>query len=264
MSPYLTVSEEMKNAARDVPRAMISSILINGLLGFIWLIVLLYVSPPLPTLLTFRVPFIGIVSTAYSNLGGTIFVELIIIYTAAAATIGLTSSTSRTVWAFARDKGLPLNPFLSRVNQKWEVPVNAIAVTTFLEMLLVVIYFGNTTAFNAILSLATVAMYLTYFIPIALMLFYARRKRELVFGPWKLGRMGWVLNLIAVMFTGFFFVLLNFPPVRESPFRKWLMAVLSGYGGEYELFEFDVGGGDDFCGGVLFRVWEEILSGPCY
>src|SRR3981189_2304157 len=109
----------MKHAARDVPRAMISSILINGLLGFIWLIALLYVSPPLPTLLNFPVPFIGIVSTAYANLGGTIFVELIIIYTAAAATIGLTSSTSRTVWAFSRDRGLPFNTFLSRVSRKW-------------------------------------------------------------------------------------------------------------------------------------------------
>jgi choline transport protein len=201
----------MRNAAVDVPRSMVVSILVNGTMGFVWLITLLYVAPNLSLLLTYPVPFIGIIINALNNLGGTIFVELIIIYSAVAATIGLVSSTSRTLWAFARDKGIPFSTFFSRVNNRDQIPANAVVISTLISMLIGVIYFGNTTAFNAILSVATTSMYLTYLVPIALMLY--GRKNHVVLGPWNLGRFGLLLNVVAVLFTFFFFVLLNFPPV---------------------------------------------------
>ena len=133
---------------------MIWSVLINGLMGFVWVITLLYVSPDLNTLLTepTGVAIIGILSAAF-NVGGTIFVSVILIYMLVVASVGLTASTSRTVWAFARDRGLPFQQFLTYVSPKWNVPTNAIAVVTCMEMIIGVIYFGNTTAFRALPTL---------------------------------------------------------------------------------------------------------------
>src|SRR5438477_28954 len=155
---------------------MVWSVAINGLMGFVWVITLLYVSPDLNTLLNepTGVAIIGILSPAF-NVGGTIFVSVILIYITLVASVGLTASASRMVWAFARDRGLPFQQFLTYVSPKWNVPSNAIAIVTCMEMIVGVIYFGNSTAFRAILSVATIAMLFTYLVPPALMLFYARQ-----------------------------------------------------------------------------------------
>ena len=83
------------------------------------------------------VPFIGIIINALNNLGGTIFVELIIIYSAVAATIGLVSSTSRTLSASAQDKGIPFSSFFSRVNNPDQIPANAVVISTLISCSLV-------------------------------------------------------------------------------------------------------------------------------
>jgi choline transport protein len=193
---------------------MVWSVFINGLMGFVWVITLLYVSPNLNTLLNnpTGVAIIGILSPAF-NIGGTIFVEVILMYIAVVATIGLTASASRTVWAFARDNGLPFQRHLTYVSPNSKVPSNAIAVITIIEMTIGAIYFGNTTAFQAVLSVATIAILFTYLVPPALMLFYARRNLPLKYGPFKLGKFGVILNIISSAFTFLFFVLLNFPTV---------------------------------------------------
>ena len=193
---------------------MIWSVLINGLMGFVWVITLLYVSPDLNTLLTepTGVAIIGILSAAF-NVGGTIFVSVILIYITLVASVGLTASASRMVWAFARDRGLPFQQFLTYVSPKWNVPSNAIAIVTCMEMIVGVIYFGNSTAFRAILSVATIAMLFTYLVPPALMLFYARQHMPIKYGPFKLGKFGIFLNMVSCAFTLLFLVLLNFPTV---------------------------------------------------
>lgn len=252
-------SEEMRNAALDVPRSMVTSIIVNGTMGFVWLITLLYVAPDLNILLTYPVPFIGIIINAINNIGGTIFIDLVIIYSAITATIGLISSASRTLWAFARDKGIPFNNFFCKITTRDKVPGNAVVISTFIAMLIGVIYFGNTTAFNAILSVATTSMYFTYLVPIALMLY--SRKNHVSLGPWNLGKFGIVLNIIAVLFTFFFFILLNFPPVQTL--MTLANQVLSRHRPEHELFMLDAWWSYSVCDRVLYRSWEESLSRTC-
>jgi choline transport protein len=193
---------------------MVWSVFINGLMGFVWVITLLYVSPNLNALLSnpTGVAIIEIISPVF-NLRGTIFVEVLLMYIAVVATIGLTASVSRTVWAFARDNGFPFQRHLIYVDPNSKVPTTAIAVVTIIEMMIGVIYFGNTTAFQAVLSVATIAILFTYFVPPALMLFYARKNIPLQYGPFKLGKFGVFLNMVSSGFTFLFLVLLNFPTV---------------------------------------------------
>ena len=224
LSTYLVfgpnISEEIRCAARDVPRVMVWSVFINGAMGFVWVTTLLYVSPDLNTVLTEDngAAIIVILSAAFKSLAATIFVELLLIYIGTVATVGLTASASRIMWAFARDKGFPFQQFLTNVSPKWQVPVNAIITVVIIQMLIGTINFGNTTAFQAIVSLATIAILFTYLVPPALMLLYARRNMKIQYGPFKLGRFGIFLNIISCGFTFLFFVLLNFPTV-QAPFR---------------------------------------------
>ena len=197
---------------------MVWSVFINGAMGFVWVITLLYVSPDLNAVLTEdnRAAIIVILSAAFKSLGATIFVELLLIYIGTVASVGLTASASRMMWAFARDKGFPFQQFLTHISPKWQVPANAIVIIVIIQMVIGTINFGNTTAFQAIVSLATIAILFTYLVPPALMLLYARRNMKIEYGPFKLGRFGIFLNTISCSFTLLFFILLNFPTVQAS------------------------------------------------
>ncbi|CAH0036135.1 unnamed protein product [Clonostachys rhizophaga] len=122
----------------------------------------------------------------------------------AVAVAGVTS-TSRTLWAFARDRATPFSGFLSHIKQKKQVPVRAIWIILILQIVLGFIYLASSTAFNAILSMAIVSMYASYFIPIAAMLFGGRgRVQSADYGPFKLGDrlgIGWIL--VSMVFSTF-------------------------------------------------------------
>jgi choline transport protein len=203
---------------------MVWSVFINGAMGFVWVITLLYVCPDLNAVLTEDngAAIIVILSAAFKSQGATIFVELLLIYIGTVASVGLTASASRMMWAFARDKGFPFQQFLTHISPKWQVPVNAIVIIVIIQMLIGTINFGNTTAFQAIVSLATIAILFTYLVPPALMLLYARRNMKIEYGPFKLGRFGIFLNIISCGFTLLFFVLLNFPTV-QAPYYSFLI-----------------------------------------
>jgi amino acid transporter len=51
--------------------------------------------------------------------------------------------------------GLPFSDFLSKVEPKRSVPVNALCLTVFVQLALNSIYFGTLTGFETVISIAT-------------------------------------------------------------------------------------------------------------
>jgi amino acid transporter len=74
---------------------------------------------------------------------------------------------------------------------------------------------GSTTAFNAIVSLGTVALYISYLMPIVL-IFYRRiaRSSSLLYGPFRLGKLGIAINLVSIVYTVYVSIFLLFPPYQ--------------------------------------------------
>ena len=68
---------------------------------------------------------------------------------------------------------------------------------------------------NAILSLSTLALYVSYVIPIILLIMKRLRKEHIDFGPFKLGRSGLWINIYAVVFAIYIIIFLPFP--AETP-----------------------------------------------
>ncbi|KAF2025493.1 amino acid transporter [Setomelanomma holmii] len=157
------LAEEMPRASRNVPLAMIGSVTVNGVLGIGYCIILLFCTGPLETLLATPTgfPFIRIFFDATQSRVGTTLLSLTITLIAIAATSAGITSTSRTFWAFARDKATPFDRYFSHVNHTSQV-------------LLGFIYLGNTTAFNAILSTAVLGLYASYLVPIIYFMVYGR------------------------------------------------------------------------------------------
>lgn len=99
------MSEETKNARENVPRATMSGIMINGLLGFGMLVTILYCAGDLMAAFASPTgfPFIEILVSATGSIAGTTAMVSIIVIIAFVATIGSLTTTSRQLWAFARD-----------------------------------------------------------------------------------------------------------------------------------------------------------------
>ena len=103
------MSEEIQNASVIVPRAIVWSIVLNGILGFGMLIAVLFCIGDIDTVLNapYIYPYIEIFVQGTGNVGASTGMAVIIIVLAICTTIAVLASSSRMTWAFARDRGLP-------------------------------------------------------------------------------------------------------------------------------------------------------------
>lgn len=106
----------------------------------------------------------------------------------------------------------PSASLLSKVDNKRQIPTNAILVTTTFLALLGLINIGSTAAFNAIVSLAVLGLELSYLVPICFLLYYRLMSPgSIIYGPWCMGRIGVFVNTLSIAFLIFTCVFLPFP-----------------------------------------------------
>lgn len=144
------MSEEIKDAGKTVPRAMIGAYLMNGSLGIVFLISYMFMITDVDAALNDATgyPHIWVFSQAVSA-GGVVALNTIPTVLIFAGTLTFNLSTSRQTWAFARDKGLPFSNWIGHVDKKLQVPANAVTVTCIITIALSLINIGSDVAFNA-------------------------------------------------------------------------------------------------------------------
>jgi hypothetical protein len=119
------MSEEVQNAAMNIPRAMIYSTIVNGIISFGATICILYTMGSVFGLLTSPTgsPIIQIVyQTTQSKRATTALVSLVLT-NGVFASFSTTASVSRLIWAFARDNGLPFSSFFVKVQSSTSLPI---------------------------------------------------------------------------------------------------------------------------------------------
>ncbi|KIO25996.1 hypothetical protein M407DRAFT_75027, partial [Tulasnella calospora MUT 4182] len=117
--------------------------------------------------------------------------------------------SGRCTWAFSRDGGIPFSRVWSKVNKRYDVPVNALLLSAAVDCLLGLIYLGSSAAFNAFTGVATICLSVSYGIPILVSLL---RGRKLVRNAtFSLGRFGVIINVITVIWISFAIVLFTMP-----------------------------------------------------
>ncbi|KAK3654172.1 hypothetical protein LTR56_004227 [Elasticomyces elasticus] len=215
------MAEEVHNPKVVIPRAMIGTILINGLLGFGMIIALLFSTGDPTALLESPVslagyPFIQIYYNAVQSLPATNAMTAVSLVIVIMANFGLQAGCSRTVWAFARDKGLPASRYLEHVSPRSQVPFRAVMLSVAIQSLLGLINIGSSTAFNAFVNSAAVTLYITYITPVILGVLKRMRGEPIPYGPFSLGKYRNFVNGFAIVYTLFtsFFLLW---PIMISP-----------------------------------------------
>ncbi|KAL8668430.1 MAG: hypothetical protein Q9168_006936 [Polycauliona sp. 1 TL-2023] len=196
------MSEEIANASTNVPRSMVVSVLLNGTLGFAMLIAVLFCSgdPTADAIVDTPTgyPFIAIFVQATQSVGGSTGMAVVIVALGICATIAFLASTSRMTWAFARDHGLPMWQYLSKVSlgrpalfrpynapsvaqeliyppkqvePRSSIPLVSILTSVTIACLLALINIGSPTAFNGVISLTISGLYSSYLLASGLLLY---------------------------------------------------------------------------------------------
>ena len=211
------MAEEMKGATTALPLALVSSIVINGTLGFAMLIAVLFCIGDLDAALESPTgyPFIAIFTSATQSVAGGTGLTAVVLTFSFYATIAVLTAASRQLWAFSRDNGLPFSKFASYVDPKLRLPTPAIGITVIVTCLLSLINIGSVTAFNAMISLVVAGYLASYILPLTLMIWRRLTDPTLELGPWNMGKTGNWVNMFAVVWAIIAFFFSFWPPLMN-------------------------------------------------
>ena len=200
--------EEIPAPRKNIPRVIWLSVALGSLTGFIFMVVCLFCVQGLETVLnpSTGLPFVNLMAEVIGIKGGVALLSLFI-FNGMGQAVSLMTTASRLTWGFARDGGIPWSGYFSRVNETWRVPARALCLQGGIIALVGVLYTFADTVLEAILGVSTIALTISYGMPIVALLVVGRDK--LPPGEFSLGRFGPILNWISVIYcvvtTVFFF-----------------------------------------------------------
>lgn len=206
------VTEETKNPRKNAPWGIVLAVGISVVFGFIMLVAVTLSIPDLAQVTALGDDaFTGILKL---RLGETNGKALAILIAGAMWLCGLgaMTSASRMVYAFARDGGLPYAKFWARVSSKHRVPANAIWGLAALAMLLVL----SVDLYTAVVSIATIALYISYGLPIFARLLGRKNKIKDEVGPWNMGRLSTPIAALGVIWICFIVIVFVLPPNQQA------------------------------------------------
>ena len=149
--------EELKDARKQAPRAIVMSVYLGAITGFCFLVAMCFCIGDIEATATSStgVPLIQIFYDSTGSVGGTCALTCLITVIVLVCANSLMAEGSRSVFAFARDRGLPFSTVLSKVESKKRVPIYAILLSFVVQMAFNSIYFGTITGFNTVITVAT-------------------------------------------------------------------------------------------------------------
>ncbi|KAF9641141.1 hypothetical protein BFW01_g500 [Lasiodiplodia theobromae] len=204
----LHIAEEIKDAPKTAPRAMVWSMIFSGLTSFLCAIVMSFCYGNWEVYMQSDLPFVSwFIDTLRGVTGGTAFLVAIIVLPNFLIVIGINTASSRLVWSMARDNALPLSKWFAKINQTLQTPLNAILLFISLEIVIGVIVFVSDYAFQVIVSFGGVAMQMSYLIPVLLLLWRDRSALPLQ-RAFTLGRFGLGINIAAACWSSLIIVML--------------------------------------------------------
>ena len=207
------VAEETIDPRRRAPWGMLMSVVVSGVFGYLLVLSLTWAIPNLARVLNTKdaggnaVPAVlAIVELALGARTGVAVLGLTVLAMWFCGLAAVTS-VSRTFYAFARDRGLPLSNLWGRISERHKTPAAAIWLSVGLAFAALV-YSG---AYAVVTAISVVGFYLSYIIPVYLgwrnKRLWIRRR-----GPWHLGRSSNIINLLAVAWTVFICTIMVLPP----------------------------------------------------
>jgi amino acid transporter len=208
------VSEETVDPRRRVPWGIVNSVAISAVVGYLLLLAITLSIRSIPAVLGAtdasgnKIPaVIAICRQAVGYRAGGILSLLaaMAMWFCGLATV---TSSSRTIYAFARDDGMPLSGLWRTVVNKHLTPAPAIWLSVGMAFVLSI----YSKTYSVITSISVLGLYVSYVLPVWLGWRARRAHSWTQRGPWHLGAYSSAVNVVAISWTGLMCIIMMMPP----------------------------------------------------
>lgn len=254
--------EEVQQPAREVPKAIVLSVAAAGVTGVIYLIPILFVLPDVQYLLAAASgqPIGLLFKTVTGSAGGGFGLLFLILGILIFAGTGALTASSRCTYAFARDGAIPGSRWFGTTNEKLGIPLWGLVLSTTVDCLLGLIYFGSTAAFNSFTGVATICLSCGYGLPILVSVL--RQRKMVQSSTFSLGRFGYTINIICLCWISLAIVLFCMPvslPVTASS-MNYASVVFAGFA-SISIAWYFIRGRKHFTGPPVVQDADPVVTG---
>jgi amino acid transporter len=225
-----SIGEEVKESRKVLPKAVIASLAVGGLLVILACLGLVLAIPDLAAAVSGKDlnPIATTLEHAYgSGAGRTLLVALAIGFTS--SMIAVQTAVTRAIWASARDGLLPGTKVLGRLSGRENLPRYAIGLTVIIAGGL--IFAGASKVFALLVSFSAFGFILSYYLPIVALGYKQWRGRSPTGDAWG-ARWIRLVTAVAVIWLSAEIVNLLWPrPVNTEWYLNWgsiIMTVVLG------------------------------------
>jgi amino acid transporter len=213
------LAEETRDAVRQVPRAIVTSIVCVGIVDLIAGCALMLSTPDLGAVVSGKVPdpVSGAVSAALGGWAHKPFLAIVVISFIACG-IAVQGGTVRVVYSYSRDGMIPLSSVWRKVASHNHTPVYAV----FMVAVLASLAFVYANALSVLVGFATGGYYLGFLFPVAALLYQRLRRRWTPGKTWRFGIWGLPLSIVASVWLVGEFINIAWPRATDLPwYQNW-------------------------------------------
>ncbi|KAI0377270.1 amino acid transporter [Hypomontagnella monticulosa] len=202
----LHMTEEMPHPAVDAPRAILYAVIVGGVTGVAFILVILFCITDPETVLgtATNMPIAELILQGTGSRAAATILTLMLAICFINGTNGCVTSSSRLLYAMARDKGIVYPTYFAHIAPGLDVPVRTIIFTFVFNVLFGLLYLGPSVAFSAYAASTTIFLNVSYVFPVVVLLLRGRsvlRHYQSEGTYFALGRAGWALNAVAAVFV---------------------------------------------------------------
>lgn len=210
------LAEETKGARLNVPKAVVTSIVVSAVIGFFMIVALTINIKDLDATTSAPVPIAQLLESALGSTLAIIFeaVAMVALYAGGLANM---AASSRLIFSLSRDNMLPASPALSRVSSTTHSPSGALLVAAGISITLVVV--GTliaTQAMTLIVGMASVGYYAVYALTIIGAILAATRGKLVSKSSFDLGSNANLIRWIALIWSILVILVLTIPEANQQ------------------------------------------------
>lgn len=203
--------EEIPAPRRKAPMTMYLAVIFGAASGWLFMLMCIFCIQDLELLLDppSGQPFIELIADVVGLKGAAVFIALFT-FNGMGQGISVLTSASRLTWSFSRDGGIPFGRYFAYVDPYWVAPVRSLWLQCAIISLVGVLYLFANTVLQAILSVSTIALTISYAMPIVALM-AAGRDALPSGGTFRLGKFGPVANWVSVIYCVITTIFFLFP-----------------------------------------------------
>ena len=231
-----TLAEETHDPRKKAPRAILQALVAAGVGGLLVLLFALMAAPDLglPELGSISGGLPMLVKSVLGETTGILFL-CVVIFAIIVCTFAVHSGAVRLMFAMGRDGRLPFSKPLSEVSHKTQVPVLATLLCGLAAIIILVVNIQFPKVFELVTSIAILWANLAYWIVVAVQLknrFTSARKGVDVDAKFSLGKWGFPVNILALIWSSFMIINVSWPRTATygeqwyNQYAAWIYTVV--------------------------------------